>query len=238
MNMIKKIAIVAQNFLFPPHCVLCSQDTPRFSLCRTCLKDLPRIQHACHQCAQPLLTSATCGQCLRQAPPFDSCITCFYYDSPIKDLLYQFKMNQALSLAPLFARLMAHRIKLTLNHAPKPTYLLPMPLHPKRIRYRGFNPSLEIAKHLYRDLEIPLNRQLARRIIHTNTQSELPFNERKRNVKDVFHAPKPIKASIAILDDVMTTGATAASLAKTLKKAGCPYVTVWCLAKTTLDSLT
>lgn len=234
--MLKNLSIITQNILFPPFCVICQRNTPLFPICRPCLHSLPRMTNACPRCAHPLPYSTICGQCLKRPPSFDTTLACFQYASPIKDLLYRFKINHELSLAPVFGRLMAHQIRAWLKHHAPPSYLLPMPLHPSRIRERGFNPSVEISKHLHQDINIKITNRLVKRIKNTNTQSNLPFKERRQNVKEAFKACQPIKHPIAIIDDVMTTGATANSLAKTLKEAGAPYVTVWCLAKTSMDA--
>lgn len=235
--MLKKLKIVAQKALFPSFCVICKINTPAFPLCKACLRALPTLQDACPRCSHPLPYHGICGQCLKRPPAFDSSIACFEYGTPIKELLYRFKMNAELSLAPIFASLMAHRIKKACGENPASFTLLPMPLHPRRIRYRGFNPTLEIARHLRHRLNMPMNRQLAYRHLHRSAQSGLAFKDRKKNVKGVFKTHHHITQPVAILDDVMTTGATVESLAKTLKKAGAPSVTVWCLAKTTLDGL-
>jgi ComF family protein len=233
--MLKKLKIIAQNVLFPSYCVICKNQSPfAFPLCRKCLKTLPFIENACIRCALPLSnTKNTCGRCLKARPSFDKTLACFQYQSPIKELLHQFKIDDGLYLAPLFGRFIAHRIKTHYQDSALPESLLPMPAHPKRVRQRGYNPALEIAKYVSLYLSMPLDTQSVKRIHHTPPQTGLPYKERSKNVKGVFHA-KPMKnKSIVILDDVMTTGASSESLAKTLKIKGAKNVTVWCLARTT-----
>ncbi len=107
-----------------------------------------------------------------------------------------------------------------------------MPLHWRRRLSRGYNQSMEIARTLSKQLNIPINPHYCRRVRHTQTQSQLPFKQRAANVRGVFHIKKPkTYRNIAIIDDVVTTGSTVNTLAKKLKKTGVEHVAVWTLAR-------
>lgn len=235
--MLKKLQIVAQHALFPSFCYLCNRKTAfHFPLCRPCLKQLPHIEHACYQCGQILEHPAICGQCLRKPPFFDRTISCFAYQGHIKSLLLQYKFKHSLYLCPLFARLLKQHLRIAYKSTPYPQCIIPMSLHNKRVRQRGFNPSLEIGKYLSKFMQIPLNTQLAKREVYRAPQSTLRYAEREKNVRNVFSAAPCDIQHIALLDDVMTTGATFNSLAKSLKKAGIKDIDVWCVARTLLEN--
>jgi ComF family protein len=198
-------------------------------LCERCLHNIPwHISTQCPQCA--LITDgALCGNCLNAAPDFDATNALFTYTYPIDSILQQYKYKDMLHLANVFAKLfhqqhkISHRIDL----------VIPMPMHPKRLQERGFNQALEIARYLAKDLNLKLNYQACQRIKLTPPQAGLPLKERIKNVRGVFECKQSLKGlNIAIVDDVMTTGASLNELAKTLKKAGAARVECWIIART------
>ena len=113
-----------------------------------------------------------------------------------------------------------------------PQLIIPVPLHPSRYRERGYNQTLEIARTLTRRLGIPLDYQSCIRSIATQSQTELTGKERRRNVSRAFAMAKPLNAArVAILDDVVTTGATVNALAKVLRHAGVRQIDVWACSR-------
>jgi ComF family protein len=170
-----------------------------------------------------------CGQCLNSPPEQDASFSLFRYQDPIDRLIADLKYHDKLALTHLFAMQMAQQLK----QRPKPELLLPIPLHPRRLRGRGFNQSLELAKQLSRQLDIPVRHDILSRVRDTPPQASLPFSERKRNMKQAFQIHHTnIPAHIALIDDVLTTGHTANVAAKLLRKAGVDTIEVWTIART------
>jgi ComF family protein len=218
--------------LYPPRCVLCGrQGDAGMDLCRGCRDELPYNIRACRRCGAPLETSgAVCGPCNRHPPPFSlSCIP-FRYEAPLDYLLQQLKFHQKLYLAPLLGGLMAEAIQG--RSAPLPQCLLPVPLHTERLRERGYNQALELARPLSRLLDIPIEHRLCQRQRATSAQTSLQGTERRRNLRGAFVAVKgEMPRHVAIIDDVVTTGTTVEELARTLRRAGVETIEVWACAR-------
>lgn len=219
--------------LFPPACRLCGARTGAGpALCTGCRHDLPRLIHACRQCARPLSGEAPqcCGRCQHQPPPFDRATALFHYQPPLDFLLKRLKFARDPGMGPLLAGLLARELRG--RTAPLPGLLVPMPLHPTRLRERGYNQAVEIARPLGRALGIPLDHGLCRRTRRTEAQSLLGTTARRLNVRNAFAVTgsAPV-AHVAIVDDVMTTGCTASELARVLKRAGAGNVEVWVIAR-------
>jgi ComF family protein len=230
--MLKACLSTLQGFLFPASCVLCGKpgDDGR-ELCAECLVDLPYNPHACQRCAIPLPGPfALCGQCQTTTPPYDAAISIFRYDYPLDHLIQRLKFNAKLHLATLLGELMAEH----LHHAAGtlPELLIPVPLHTARLRERGFNQALELARPIARALQRPLDYRSCVRLRATQAQSLLPAKEKRANVKNAFGVVRPIEARhVAIIDDVMTTGHTVQELAGIVRKAGVERIDVWVLAR-------
>lgn len=219
--------------LFPARCCLCGRATHRQrALCEGCYTELPWLGHACPGCAAPLpVAGQRCGHCQQRPPPMDSTRALFHYREPISQLILQLKFRQRLAIAPLFGELLADRLA---AHPPLPEALLPVPLHAARQRQRGFNQSLEIARHAAQRFGIPLLDDYCRRTRNTAAQSQLPARERHRNVRGAF-ALRTTPASyrhIAIIDDVITTGSTSRELATLLRQADTRVIDCWAIART------
>jgi ComF family protein len=121
--------------------------------------------------------------------------------------------------------------------APMPEALIPVPMHPRKQRRRGFNQAEEVTHWLSRQLHIPMARHLLQRTRQAEAQSTLHRRQRLRNLKGAFTASGRVPAHVALVDDVMTTGATAQELARLLKKNGAQQVEIWVLARTPLDRI-
>lgn len=225
---------IIQKKLLPPRCVLCGRPGhDDLDLCAGCLADLPRNLSCCYRCGEHFETATgipqLCGRCLKKPPSFDETYAPFLYQSQMRYLVGQLKFANDYKNARLLAALLAEHIA---DSAELPECLLPVPLHPKRYRERGFNQSIEIARHLSRQLHIPLDLQCCVRTRDTGHQTSLPAKQRRRNMRRAFSMAKPLPyRHLAIIDDVMTTGATASALAAALKLAGASRVDVWVCAR-------
>ena len=214
-------------------CVLCgmADDTTAGQICHGCCADLPaRRPGLCLGCGAPVRATAACSRCFPRPPAFDHCIAgCGYrypVDRMIKKLKYQARLDTLRCLSqPLLERIALETVEL-------PDCLVPTPLHRARRYSRGFNQSREIARVLAQTLRLPVDDRLVQRHKATRQQFELPPEQRISNVKDVFSITKSNSYSrVAIVDDVLTTGATANELARLLKRNGSEHVQVWCLAR-------
>ncbi len=225
---------IIQDYLLPPTCILCgnkghaSQD-----ICKPCFSHLKRNLHCCYRCAQifetAILTPQLCGQCISQTPAYDETHAPYLYHDVLPYLITTLKFKRQFKNARLLGYLLANYLQKT---AELPELIIPVPLHKKRFRERGFNQSLEISKSLSRHLNIPIDTNSCLRIKNTRHQIELPAKQRHSNVKNAFKVKQAIKADhIAIVDDVMTTGSTVNELAKTLKRSGVHRVDIWICAR-------
>lgn len=222
------------DILFSQACRLCGANTGSGTeLCSGCDLDLPRSLHSCRQCARTLHahdSQDSCGRCQQQAPYFDRTTALCRYHAPVDYLLKRLKFASDLGMARLLSGLLAE--KLLQRPDALPELLVPVPLHPARLRERGYNQALELARPLSKALGIPLNHGLCRRTRRTEAQSLLGTTARRLNMRNAFAVTgKPAAMHIAIIDDVMTTGYTAGELARVLKRAGVNEVEVWVIAR-------
>lgn len=213
---------------FPAPCLLCLAPAKNANVCDDCTADLHPIITACPRCAVPMATNILCGACLNNLPAQDASISLYPYKTPIDKLIAAFKYNAVHSLADDFASAFCTRVT-----QPLPQYLVPIPLHPTRLRSRGYNQSHLLASALSVQLDIPVAAGLITRIRNTPPQTELPFTERARNIRDAFQATitDMPPSHIALIDDVMTTGHTAQAATQVLKEAGIARVDVWTIAR-------
>ena len=225
------------SLLYPPSCLLCAAPGVRgLDICQGCLDTLPSLRVACHNCALPLAGSAMhrlCGQCQQQPPAFDRTISLFRYQAPIAGLIQQLKFNGRLAIARSLGELLAQQV---LASDSRPQAIVPVPLHGARLRERGFNQALELARPVAQALQLPLLTRHCQRIRATTAQTALSAKQRRKNIRGVFQVVQPLPARhVAIVDDVMTTGQTVNELAKTLRKAGATQIDVWICARAELD---
>jgi ComF family protein len=151
------------------------------------------------------------------------------YAFPVDALLHSLKYQGNLAMASVLADLLTARI----DPDALPDFIVPMPLHPARLRERGFNQALEIARRVSRKSGIPLLPGICRRIKDTPSQTGLPWKEREKNIRNAFSCEADLRGKhVAMLDDVMTTGATLNELAKALRKSGAAHVSGWVVART------
>jgi len=215
--------------LLPIPCRLCGAHCQHHALCDACINDLPLLGPACPRCAMPTPQAQLCGQCLTKPLEQDLSFSLFRYQDPLKRLLADFKYHDKVYLAQLFAELMVK----PLNTRALPQLLIPIPLHSKRLRQRGYNQSLELAKTLSKHLSIPLSKHTLTKTINTPPQASLPFKQRKTNIQRAFSlTDENIPAHIALIDDVLTTGHTANAAAKLLRQKGVETIELWTIART------
>lgn len=217
--------------LYPPRCALCGQaGADGCDLCPECLTDLPRNATPCHRCGIPLSDGANlCGPCSHKPPPFDYSTIPFRYGPPLDYLLQQLKFHQRLHLAPLLGNLLAKAI--ATRDTPLPELILPVPLHRTRLRERGYNQALELARPIAKQLAVPFASDRIKRLRHTAAQTSLQGKERRKNLRGAFVITDKLPRHVTILDDVVTTGTTVTELAKTLKRCGVEIVEIWAIAR-------
>lgn len=209
-------------------CVLCDAPTTGTWACKECASELPYLPRArCAVCAVPLASGATCGACLERPPAFDGIFAVLAYDFPVDALIHAFKYGGRLELAPALGEAFAAA------GAPAADVLVPMPLAPRRLRERGFNQALELARFVSRRHGIPILPGACRRVSDTPPQAALPWRERARNVRGAFVCDTALNGlRVAVVDDVVTTGATLNEIARTLREVGAVSVVGWALART------
>lgn len=232
---------IAQNLtglLAPPVCALCGGAGQRadelwgIDLCGYCEAACPRPLHCCPRCAEPQPADRLCPHCLAQPPPFDVVHALFLYEDPVDRMIMGLKFGHELVYARILGTLLARALR---RHAVElPDCILPMPLHRARHLERGFNQAAEIARHAARRLKIPVDTHLLARSRGTAPQSALTAAARAANIAGAFtiRAGRRVPARVALLDDVLTTGATAAAAAQALRAAGAGHVQVWVCART------
>lgn len=211
-------------------CVLCGAESHAGLCCAACSADLPRLaaQH-CPVCALPSPDGGVCGECLQQQPPFEHTVAAFTYSFPLDKLIQALKFREHLILVDFFADALAQLVTIRAD------CIVALPLHPDRLRERGFNQSLLLARRIARQLDIPLLANACTRVRNTPPQSSLPWKERDKNMRQAFNCAADAGVNgkhVAIVDDVMTTGASTGELARALKQAGASEVSVWVVART------
>ena len=224
------------SVLFPSTCILCgAPGREAMELCESCHADLPHNRHRCHRCALPLPASAPagslCGTCQHRPPVYDRCIAPFRYEGTLPHLVTGLKFRARMNCARLLGTLLTAGLEKA--GAELPEVIIPVPLHPTRLRERGFNQALEIARIPSRHFGLPIDTHHCRRQLATAPQSGLEAKERRRNIRGAFAVADGLAARhVVLLDDVVTTGSTVAELARMLKRAGVERVEVWAVAKT------
>jgi ComF family protein len=206
-------------------------------ICMACETELPWLGDHCQTCALPLLAAGlTCDQCLKQPPAFEQVIAPWIYSFPVDSLITRFKHSANWPfghlLAELLAQFLQHRFDEGLD---RPDVLIPVPLATQRLRQRGFNQAAMLAHWLSAHLGIPSDERLLLRTQDTNSQQDLNAEARKKNLRNAFALAPDASVKgrhLALVDDVLTTGATAQALARLLVDAGAARVDVYCLART------
>ena len=214
----------------PNKCVLCRQQSSN-NLCRFCAPLLPWHFIQCEICGSPLYTPGICGGCQQSPPSFQQTIVPFEYRDPIATFVQHLKYQDQLALAQPFGQLIAEHAMKHCNQLPDAIF--PMPLHPIRLRHRGYNQSSQIAKFSGKALNIPVNEEILSRIRDTASQTELSRDQRRKNVANAFEVKGLERYDVvAVIDDVITSGASMNAACTALKTAGFQHIQAWALAKT------
>lgn len=209
--------------------MLCAGPAGNAPLCPACREALPWLpSERCPVCAVPSPGGAVCGACLAEPPAFRGSRAALAYEFPVDALVHAFKYAGDLPVGEALAELLQTAVR----GADRPDALVPMPLHPARLRERGFNQALELARRVGRDLQVPVLARACRRLRDTAPQASLPWKERAANIRGAFACEAELSGKrIAIVDDVMTTGHTLSELARTLVRAGTAEVWCWVVAR-------
>ena len=227
----KECRLTILSALLPQDCLLCGEACGDL-LCPACRQELPIAEErTCPVCAERSPADGPCGSCLKAPPHFEATFAACLYAFPIDKLVQALKYSHRLPVAELLARLMLG--------GPRPTgdVIVPVPLSLPRLRQRGFNQAVEIARPLARELGLPLVTQRCRRR-DAVAQATLPWHVRRQNVRHAFECTFDLGGrSVIVVDDVMTTGATLDEFARTLKIHGATRVTNWVAARTMRDHL-
>ena len=219
-------------------CLLCDEHTDNGqTICSCCEAELPWLGGHCQVCALPLPSHGlVCGACLQKPPSFTRVEVPWRYAFPIDSLITRFKHQAKWPLGRLLGELLSQHLQHAFDEGlPRPDLLLPVPLADKRQRQRGFNQAGLLTEWLSANLQLPVQAHWLERVIDTPAQQQLDAATRKRNLRKAFTLTPDSAVSgrhVALVDDVLTTGATAESLARLLKKAGAARVDVYCLART------
>jgi len=225
--------------LLPSHCALCGEASNSM-LCRACDKQLPRTSTCCDVCALPLEASRKiendepriCGECLKHKPDFDKLIAPFVYRDEVAWLINRFKHRNHINYGDYLSKHLQTELRHHLMNNEKPDLITAVPMHWTRLLYRGFNQAELLARKLARGLDLPY-KSILQKNKRTAKQQSLQRKARLKNLRHVFQLKGNIEGKfISIVDDVVTTGATAQTLASLLVDAGARRVEIWALART------
>lgn len=216
--------------MFTQECLLCGAPAADGQLCPPCRADLPHHpQPACPVCALPTAGGKTCGNCLKKPPAFDLTLAAFSYAFPVDAVVHAYKYAGQLTLLDFLTEPLIH-LAAAQNKA---DLLISMPLHPARLKERGFNQAHEIAKLISDKLAIPLDGRCCERVLNTKPQAGLKLKHRARNLRGAFTCNRDLSGKhIVLIDDVITTGASLNELAKAVRAQGAAQVSAWVVART------
>jgi ComF family protein len=220
----------------PWRCVLCREAAAGMDLCMGCLEDLPWLGELCRHCGTPLASDVAriCGGCLQRKPVADVVEVALAYEYPVVQMITAMKYQRDVVYARVLGELLVIRLQeqFATGSYPQPDVLLPVPLHPWRQLRRSFNQSALLAACLAREFGMPVESGWISRSRNTPSQTGLSRNGRRKNMHGCFAASKVLEGKrVAIIDDVITTGATVMELARVVRQAGAQHVQVWACAK-------
>ena len=209
-------------------CLLCGNFCHNGSWCKACNNTLPYLTAMrCPICALPTHNGDICGRCLKRLPQFDRTLAVFAYAFPLDKLVQALKFSERLMLVDDLADSLSQRVET------RPDFIIAMPLHPSRLRERGFNQSMELARRVANNLDIPLLPHACQRVRDTPPQSALAWKERGKNMRKAFTCTQDLTGKhVAVVDDVMTSGASLNEVAVALRSAGASEVSAWVIART------
>jgi ComF family protein len=243
------LPVALLDLIFPPICVVCGTDLKNEGdqqsmqwagqgMCRECIEGIPWLRPPyCPMCAKPIssavVPSHPCSECLLEPPPFESARALMIYREEIFPIIHRMKYGARPSLARFFGEVMLREFERVLGDM-EVDGIIPIPLHPRRLRQRGFNQAALMAKRIGRRLGIQVEERAFARTRWTEPQVGLSRARREVNVRGAFKVRQPEKIQDRqwlLVDDVYTTGSTLREAARTLKKAGAATVQVLTLAR-------
>jgi ComF family protein len=218
------------ELVFPSRCVHCGRLGP--ILCQACIASSSRLDdRVCRICSEPIASASVCGSCAFRPVTLSATVALFAFHGPVRDAVHGLKYDDLRALAPLMGRLMASEPKVA---ALGFDAVVPVPLHPKKVRRRGYNQAELLAKEISGALGVPMAAQCIRRVIDTpplaRTRSRV---EREAGVRDAFVAdtPEGVPSRVLLVDDVTTTGSTLRECASALLASGAMQVSAVVFAK-------
>lgn len=221
------------HLALPPTCVLCgAAGAEERDLCAGCAADLPHNRISCPVCATPqaIFSTEPCAACRACPPLYDRAFAPFRYRHPMDFLIRQLKFSGRLSHARLLGELFADALAERGGSAPD--CLIPVPLHPRRLRERGFNQALELARPVARRLRIPILAEGLRRVRYTPPQTRLDARARQSNPLGAFALGQALSGKrVALVDDVMTTASTVNECARVLRTGDVAEIEIWIVGR-------
>ena len=234
--------------LFPSRCIFCQQTVKssivdgvtvnqNIEICADCYETLPHNSCCCVRCALPLAegidNGVFCGRCIQKLPAFDYGFSPFRYEDKIISLIHQLKFAEKISYARSIGEILLTMVEQDLLTAQgRPDCLLPVSLHKSRLRQRGFNQSIEVARVISKKMGIPIDNDMVIRRRSTVSQTGLNAQQRRKNIRDAFSVVSDASYQhVLIIDDVVTTGSTVNELARVLKKCKVEKVGVLSVAR-------
>lgn len=227
-GLLKRAGKLLSRTLLPHICYVCAAPNQEDPVCKACAAELPRLTGPCCPiCALPTVEGSVCGACLKRPPQFDETRVPFSYAFPVDRMVQALKYRHQLHFAPFFGEALASMATGSID------LLIPMPLHRDRLRDRGFNQAVEIARSVSYEARVPMSLEAVMREQNAPPQASLPWKERRRNVRGAFRCVVDLAGKhVVVIDDVMTTGATLGELARSLKARGAARVTNLVAART------
>lgn len=221
------------QYLLPSMCLWCHCTLAQSGCCEACQQQLPWLNTACPRCAYPMALPGLCGQCLHAPPAFQATIIPFVYASPINGWIQALKFHEQFAVVPFLAHSLWCKLISHYQDQAWPQVMLPVPLHAKRLRQRGYNQALLLANYVAQRSGIACVKTAVIKTRVTPAQAGLKKRARRVNVKHAFELAQPLAYQhVALVDDVFTTGATVQEIACLLQQQGIKRVDVWCVART------
>ena len=228
----QKLHSITRSLRLPSICTLCNQfHKGTLAVCSHCIDYIKPLGITCTYCAYPLSDGSylVCGKCIKNPPYFDKALIAYSFEEPLRSLLHHFKYYNGLYLGSFLGFLMLKAFK---DRTDPPQCLIPVPMHPEKLKQRGFNQAAVLTKIIARVLQLPYDLSSCQKISNTVPQASLNGEQRLKNLNNSFFC-KPLNFDhVVLIDDLLTTGATVNELAHTLKKNGVKRVDVLCCART------